>query len=323
MTHRSALVTGGAGFIGSHLVDRLVRDGWKVRVLDSLATGSLDNLEALSGRVEFVHGDIRNADACARACEGVQTVFHLAAIASVASSVADPLTSHDVNITGTLNLLNGARKAGVRRFVFSSSASVYGNAEVAPTREDQPLNPQSPYASGKACGEFYCRNFWELFGLETVILRYFNVFGPRQSAVSGYAAAIPAFVDAAIEGRSPTIFGDGKQTRDFVYVQNVAAANVLAAIAPGAAGEVLNVAGGTGIALLDVLTELETLVGRTIRPVFQPSRPGEVRHSLADTSRARAILGYYPQVSFEEGLAQMVPRAYEASREGAVLAAVA
>jgi nucleoside-diphosphate-sugar epimerase len=306
---RTALVTGGAGFIGSHLVSRLLGQGWRVRVLDNLSSGVRENLPP-HGDLEILEGDIRDYALCHRACERVDSVFHMAAIASVASSVDDPVTSHDVNITGTLNVLMAARDEDVRRFVFSSSAAVYGNADKSPTDEEQPLKPQSPYATGKASGEMYCRNFWDLYGLEVVVLRYFNVFGPRQSTNSGYAAVIPAFVQAAVESGVPVVYGDGLQTRDFVYVDNVVAANIRAALAPGIAGKTLNVAGGEGISLLSLLSALERISATRLKPAFKPARAGEVRHSCADISQARSAMGYEPLVSYTTGL----ERTLEAAR---------
>lgn len=303
----TALVTGGAGFIGGHLAERLLTEGWRVRVLDNFSSGLRENL---AGRdVEVIEGDIRNPETCSRACRGVDSVFHLAAIASVASSVADPIHSHDVNVNGTLNMLMAARDQEVRRFVLSSSASVYGNAEQVPTPEDAPLMPPSPYATGKACGEMYCRNFWSLYGLETVILRYFNVFGPRQNPVSGYAAVIPQFVGAALRGESPVVYGDGRQTRDFVYVGNVVAANIRASMTEAVAGMTFNVAGGEGISLLQLLAELEGLTGRPLNPEFRTARAGEVLHSRADVSNARQYLRFVPEVSFREGLRSTVEAA--------------
>lgn len=299
---KNALVTGGAGFIGSHVVERLLQDGWRVRVLDNFSSGSDDNLEWAEG-AEVEHGDIRDLETCQRACRGTNAVFHLAAIASVQVSIDKPVLSHDINLGGTLNMLLAARDQGVQRFVFSSSASVYGNSTVLPTTEDLPLSPQSPYASGKACGEFYCRHFWDLFGLETVVLRYFNVFGPRQNARSGYAAVIPRFVEAAITGAAPVVFGDGGQTRDFVYVGNVADANLRAATAPCGAGGVFNVGGGTQISLLDLLDALGGVTGRKLKPEFLPARAGEVYHSRADINRAREVLGYGPTLTLARGLA--------------------
>jgi nucleoside-diphosphate-sugar epimerase len=299
---RSALVTGGAGFIGSHLVRRLLRDGWTVRVLDNLSSGSRAYLSELSGDLELQVGDVRDPDTCSTACAGIDTVFHLAAVVSVVQSIEDPVLSHDVTLGGTLKMLMAARATGVRRFVFSSSAAVYGSPEVMPVNERQPIDPQSPYGIDKATGEMYCRCFHELFGMETVALRYFNVFGPRQSAKSGYAAVIPLFVAAALAGNSPTIYGDGLQTRDFVYVANVVDANLLAASAPDAAGKTINVAGGESISLLDLVTVIERCTNRPLNPKFAPARAGEVRHSKADISQARLLLGYTPAVSVENGL---------------------
>lgn len=309
---KRALVTGGAGFIGSHLTARLLAEGWQVRVLDNLNSGAEANICALPGDLELMHGDIRDVSACRTACSGVDSVFHMAALASVVGSIADPLHSHEVNLGGMLNMLTAARDADVRRFVFSSSAAIYGNAESLPTTEDQSYEPQSPYATHKACGEFYCKNFYNLYGLETVILRYFNVFGPRQTLNSGYAAVVPLFIQAALEGRSPTIFGDGRQTRDFVYVGNVVAANLLAATQKGAAGATFNVAGGAGLSLLELVSYLEEFAGRSLNPVFQPERVGEIKHSVADVTRAQNLLGFTPEVSVAEGLR----RTYEAYREG-------
>ena len=304
---KTALVTGGAGFIGGHLVRRLLAEGWRVRVLDNFSSGFQEHLRERD--VEVIAGDIRDPQACHRSCRGVDSVFHMAAIASVASSVADPLTSHDVNVNGTLNMLMAARDGDVRRFVLSSSASVYGNADQVPTPESAPLLPPSPYATGKATGELYCRNFWSLYGLETVILRYFNVFGPGQNPVSGYAAVIPQWIGATVRGERPVISGDGEQTRDFIFVENVAAANARAAMADGVAGMTFNVAGGEAISLLRLIEELEDLSGRPLHPEFRATRAGEVRHSRADVSLARQHLRFVPEVSFRNGLRST----YEAS----------
>jgi nucleoside-diphosphate-sugar epimerase len=309
---RNALVTGGAGFIGGHLAHRLAREGWNVRALDNFSSGSRERLRSIADRVELIEGDVRDPDACQEACRGVDTVFHMAAIASVVSSVADPVTSHDVNVNGTLNMLTAARDQNVRRLVFASSASVYGNSDVVPTTEDLPIHPESPYATGKACGELYCRNFWELFGLQTVVLRYFNVFGPGQSPVGGYAAVIPKFVGAVAANETPVVYGDGLQTRDFVYVGNVVSANILAATTEAAAGTTLNVAGGRGISLLDLLHELEQISSKALKPEFRPGRDGEVRHSVADISRARQVLGYEPEVGLRSGLEATLAVAYAA-----------
>jgi nucleoside-diphosphate-sugar epimerase len=315
---REALVTGGAGFIGSHLVERLLREGWRVRVLDNFSTGSGANLESAQRDLEVIEGDIRDAARVRQACAGVDTVFHLAALVSVVGSVADPLASHSVNVNGTLSLLVAARDAGVRRLVFSSSTAVYGDAQHVPTGEETPIAPQSPYGSDKAACELYCRNFHDLYGLETVALRYFNVFGPRQNACSGYAAAIPAFVQATLEGRRPVIFGDGLQTRDFVYVENVVQANVLAANAPAAGGGAFNVASGVSVSLLDLLGVLSRVAGRQLDPVFHEARTGEVRHSRADITRAASVLGYEPAFSLADGLALTVEAYRRAEGSSAV-----
>jgi UDP-glucose 4-epimerase len=293
-------------------VERLLSEGWNVRVLDDLSSGSRDNLHSVLDDIELIVGDVRSPKTCEDACTGVDSVFHLAAIASVLSSVEDPVRSHEVTLGGTLQMLLAARDAEVRRFVFSSSASVYGNAEAVPTTEDQPLDPQSPYASCKAAGEFYCRNFNGLYGLETVVLRYFNVFGPRQSALSGYAAVIPCFIKAALDGETPRVYGDGLQTRDFVAVENIAEANFLAATVSGMGGQVFNIAGGECISLLDLLATLESLIGLPLTPEFRPARPGEVRHSRADISLARNLLGFEPAVTLPTGLERTLRAAREA-----------
>ncbi len=303
------LVTGGAGFIGSHVAKALLKAGGRVRVLDDLSSGFTTNLPS-DPSLELMEGDIREADTCRRALEGVTCVFHLAAIASVIGSIENAAFTNEVNVAGTLNLLGAAKDAGAKRFVFSSSASVYGDALVVPTDEAQPLSPQSPYASGKACGEFYGNNFAEIFGLEFVTLRYFNVFGPYQNLHSGYAAVIPLFVKAALTGASPTIYGDGLQTRDFVFVEDVAEANLKAAAAPGVSGQAYNIAGGNAITLLDLLEALEKASGRSLTPRFAPARSGEVRHSRASTEKALRDLDFKPQTSLEAGL----KRTYELTR---------
>lgn len=297
-----ALVTGGAGFIGSHVIEVLLRYGWRVRILDNFRTGSRANLHTLSSDVEIIEGDIRCLSTCQIACRGIDSVFHLAALASVASSVADPLESHAVNVAGTLNLLVASRDAGARRFIFSSSASVYGNAHIVPTDELQPLQPQSPYASDKASCELYGSNFRTLYGLEFVTLRYFNVFGPRQNLNSGYAAVIPSFIQAALEDRDPCLYGDGKQTRDFVFVEDIARANLLAATASGIGGRTFNVAGGKAISLLDLLAALEVAAGKSVKARFEAGRTGEVRHSRAEVSAAQRDLGFVPQITLAEGM---------------------
>ncbi len=310
---RLALVTGGAGFIGSHLVDALVQRGWRVRVFDNLSSGSEANLKHPSGAVELVVGDIRDGAAIGRACAGVDTVFHLAAFISVPGSVDDPATADAVNIGGTLNVLIGARDAGARRLVFSSSAAVYGEPDVLPTPESYLPAPGSPYGIEKLYGEHMSRIFASLYGLETVSLRYFNVYGPRQNPASEYAAVIPKFADALTHGRVPTIFGDGGQTRDFLFVRDVARANILAAESDLAVGSVINIASGNAVSVLDLCSMMRDLCGCDAQPCFGQARKGDVRQSLADVRRASALLGFTASVSLREGLQQTI----EAMRAGA------
>ncbi|HET9014448.1 MAG TPA: SDR family oxidoreductase [Thermomicrobiaceae bacterium] len=300
------LVTGGAGFIGSHLVERLVADGRRVRVLDSFATGRRENLAPVLGEVELLEGDLRDPAAVGRAVAGVEVVFHLAALPSVPRSIRDPATTVAVNVTGTLNLLLAARDAGCRRVVFASSSSVYGDTSVLPKVETMAPRPRSPYAVSKLTGEQLCAVFTQLYGLETVALRYFNVYGPRQDPASPYAAVIPRFIRALSRGESPVVYGDGEQTRDFTYVTDVVEANLRAADAPGVSGQVLNVAGGEAIALNRVLAVLADLLGVPARSRYASPRPGDVRHSRADIGAARAALGYVPAVPFVAGLAATV-----------------
>jgi UDP-glucose 4-epimerase len=298
-----ALVTGGAGFIGSHLVDALLARGDDAVVLDNLATGRLDNLPA---GVEVIEGDVTDPATVAEAVAGCEVVFHQAALGSVARSVADPLASDQANVRGTLAVLDAAHRAGVRRVVLASSSSVYGGASQVPTPETAPLVPRSPYAVTKLAGEHYARVFWELHGLETVCLRYFNVFGPRQRHDSPYAAVIPLFVDALLRGVPPQVHGDGRQSRDFTFVADAVAANLRAAEAPAdrCAGRAYNIARGRPASLLELLDLLSDELGVSVTPVHTDPRPGDVRHSHADISAARRDLGYAPAVSFREGLAR-------------------
>ncbi len=300
---RSVLVTGGAGFIGSHLVDALVRRGDRVTVLDDLSTGRLDNVAT---GVELVVGDVADGDVVRRAVAGAEVVFHLAAHRAVLRSVEDPLSTDRVNVHGTLTVLDAARRAGVRRVVYASSSSVYGGTAPLPTSEDAPMNPRSPYAVSKVAGEAYCRVFSHLFDLETISLRYFNVYGPRQRSDSAYAAVIPLFEHALASGQRPLIYGDGRQTRDFTYVDDAVEANLAAAEAPSSqcSGRAYNVSGGHRVSLLDVLGVLSELIGGRSDPEFTDSRPGDVRHSEADLSAARADLGYRPSVALVDGLAR-------------------
>ncbi len=300
-----ALVTGGAGFIGSHLVDALVTRGDDVRVLDDFATGRRENL---NGAAELVEGSVADEAAVARAVAGVEVVFHLGALGAVSRSVADPRASNAANVDGTLNVLTLGRDAGVRRVVFASSSSVYGGAEQVPTPESVPLRPRSPYAVTKLTGDWYTRIFAELYDLETVVLRYFNVYGPRQRPDAAYAAVIPLFAAALVAGERPTVHGDGTQSRDFTYVTDVVAANLAAASAPAdaASGRAFNVAPGEGTNLLQLLDGLAQRIGVTPDPVFVDPRPGDVKISCADATAAREVLGWAPTVSIPAGLAHYV-----------------
>jgi nucleoside-diphosphate-sugar epimerase len=301
------LVTGGAGFIGSNLAEALLAAGHHVRVLDNFLTGKRENLAGLAQRYgesfDLREGDIRDPAGTRKAMEGIDYVLHQGALPSVPRSVADPVLSNEINVAGTVNVLVAARDAGVRRVVFAASSSAYGDTPVLPKRESMNPNPKSPYAAQKLAGEHYMRIFHEVYGLETVSLRYFNVFGPRQDPKSMYAAVIPRFITCALRGEPPTVYGDGRQTRDFTYIDNVVQANLAACSAPkGACGGVFNVACGERVSLLDILEIVYALAGKRSDPVFEPSRPGDVRDSLADISRARDVLGYDPKVPFRDGL---------------------
>ncbi len=300
------LVTGGAGFIGSHIAAALVERGDTVRVLDNLSTGHLGNMESFSDRIEFFEADLLDADAVARAVSGVECVFHQAALASVPRSVNRPLDTNAACVTGTVILLDAARAAGVGRVVYAASSSAYGDQPTSSKREtDLPL-PISPYAAAKLAGEYYCRAFTATYGLETVALRYFNVFGPRQDPKSEYAAVIPRFITAILSGEQPVIYGDGQQSRDFTFVANVVHANLLAADAPNVAGQVLNIANGTQFSLLVLLASINDLLGTCVQPRHDPPRAGDVRESLADITQARQLLGYETQVGFQEGLRRSI-----------------
>lgn len=307
------LITGGAGFIGSHLVDRLLADGHEVTVLDDFSTGHRENLAHVAGDIRLVEGDLRDPAAVADAVGGCEAVYHQAALASVPRSMKDPARVHAVNVDGTMNVLLAAREAGTRRVVFASSSSVYGDTEVLPKVETLPVSPRSPYAATKAAGEAYLVAFHAAFGLETVVLRYFNVYGPRQSARSQYAAVIPLFIDAMAAGRPPTIEGDGEQTRDFTYVEDLVDAVVRAASAPGAPGMIMNTGGGRRISILDLARAIAEATGFAGDPVHVDPRPGDVRDSLADTTRAREILGWTPRVPLEDGITRTVRAAATAA----------
>ncbi len=296
------LVTGGAGFIGSHLCEELVCRGESVTVLDNFATGRRENLSAIAQRLRIVEGDLRDLAIVRQAVQVADYILHQGALPSVPRSVTDPITTHQVNTEGTLNVLVAARDERIKRVVFASSSSVYGDTPVLPKREDMAPAPKSPYAVSKLVGEHYCRVFCDIYGLETVCLRYFNVFGPRQDPTSEYAAAITKFVRAILDGAQMTIYGDGEQTRDFTYVANVVEANLLAAKAPGAAGQVINIACGCQISLNEVVRCLAGISGCEPQVQCDPPRPGDVKHSRADISRAEALLGYQVQVPLEAGL---------------------
>jgi nucleoside-diphosphate-sugar epimerase len=297
----SYLVTGGAGFIGSHLAEELVRRGNRVRVVDSLITGKRRNLDHIPG-VEFLEGDLAEMAVCERAVQGVDYVLHEAAIPSVPRSVEDPVTSNRSNIDGSLNLLVAARDARVKRLVYAGSSSAYGNTPALPKREDMPPRPLSPYALQKLVAEQYCQMFTRLYGFETVTIRYFNVFGPRQDPGSPYSGVISVFFSALLDGRAPTIYGDGEQTRDFTYVANVVDGVLRACEAPRAAGEVINVATGHRISLNDLLKTMNSIVGSNVVPRYAPPRAGDVRDSQADVSKAKDLLGYTPTVTLKDGL---------------------
>jgi len=294
-------VTGGAGFIGSHLAEELTRRGHAVRVADSLVTGHLRNLEHVPG-VEFLEGDLADLSFATRAVQGMDYVLHQAAIPSVPRSVADPISSNRANVVASLNLLVAARDAGIRRFVFAGSSSVYGNAPTLPKQEDMAPQPLSPYALQKLVAEQYCQLFTRLYGLETVTIRYFNVFGPRQDPGSPYSGVISLFATALLEGRQPTIYGDGEQTRDFTYVSNVVDGVLRACDARDAAGQVFNVATAGRTSLNGLLDVMNAIVGSQLQPVYKEGRPGDVKDSQADISKAQRLLGYMPVVSLHDGL---------------------
>lgn len=300
------LVTGGAGFIGSHIVRGLLNAGHSVRVLDNLCTGHRTNLEEVSDRIEFIEGDVTDPIACKEALSGVERVFHQAALASVPLSLERPLDTHSACATGTLNILNESVKANVRKFVYAASSSAYGDQPTSSKRESDLPMPLSPYAVAKLCGEYYCQAYFHSFGLETVGLRYFNVFGPRQDPDSPYSAVIPIFVSRILSGQSAIVYGDGLQSRDFTFVSNVVHGNLLAAERPNIGGRVFNLADGRQTTLIQLLKLLGQMLGIAPKIDFQPARVGDVRESLADISLARRLLGYEPKFNLEEGLKQTI-----------------
>ena len=300
------LVTGGAGFIGSNIVQTLLGKGEKVRVIDNFITGKRENLQEFMDDIELVEGDIRDLDAARKAVKGVDYILHQAALRNVAKSMEDPLLNGEINVMGSLNMLTAGKEAGVKRLVYASSSSVYGETETFPEKEDDPTNPVSPYAVSKLAGELYCAVFSNSFGLETVALRYFNVFGPRQNPESKYSAVIPAFLACMLENQSPEIHWTGKQSRDFTYVSNVVDANLAAAKAPRAAGKVVNVACGNCYSVMDVFNGLNRILGKDIKPTHTPKRAGDVMKTQADISNLKELLGITKMVNFEEGLQKTV-----------------
>ncbi|MEQ8848200.1 SDR family oxidoreductase [Botrimarina sp.] len=300
------LVTGGAGFIGSHIATALARRGDRVRVLDNLSTGYPRNLAHLGQQVELIRGDVADAAAVDRAVDGAELVFHQAAMASVPASLRTPMESHSACMTGTVQVLDSARRAGVRRVVMAASAAAYGDQLSAAKRETDPAKPLSPYAASKVASELYCQAFAASFEIEAVALRYFNVYGPRQDPASEYSAVIPIFVTKMLGGERPTVFGDGMQSRDFVFVEDVVRANLLAAEAPQASGRVINIGTGRHTTLLDLIDAINAAAGTTLEPVFADPRPGDIRESLADITLARTLLGYEPRVAFADGLKQSI-----------------
>jgi UDP-glucose 4-epimerase len=299
---KRVVVTGGAGFIGSHLVKKLLDSGVSVTVLDNLSTGRVSNIETVREHVEMVDADVRSLDSLTRPLHGADVVFHLAALPSVPRSLRDPVTTHEVNATGTVNVLVKSREASVSRVIVASSSSIYGNPETLPVMEDLPMSPQSPYAASKASAEIYASAFWKVYGLETVRLRFFNVFGPRQDPNSLYSAVIPLFMQAVMERRPCRVYGDGSQSRDFTYVDNVVHACMLAAQSEGCAGEAINCAAGERRSLLDLVAAIERVTGSPLPRQHDQARHGEVLHSMADISKASRLMGYSPLVDFEEGL---------------------
>jgi nucleoside-diphosphate-sugar epimerase len=306
MVAKMYLVTGGAGFIGSNIVRRLMADGEKVRVLDDYSTGKRENLAGLKG-LEIIEGSLTDIRAVREALAGVEFVLHQGAIPSVPRSVADPLLSNEANVSGTLTLLVEARSAGVKRVVFAASSSAYGDTEILPKVETMPADPLSPYAVGKYSGELYARVFADIYGLETVSLRYFNIFGPFQDPASEYAAVIPKFIQSMLKDEAPTIYGDGEQSRDFTYIDNAVEANLLACKSKTVGrGEVINVACGERYTLNELVAALNEILGTEISPIYTESKPGDVKHSLATIERAKELLGYEVKVDFREGLRRTV-----------------
>lgn len=300
------LVTGGAGFIGSNICAKLINQGSFVRVVDNLITGKKNNLKNILDRIDFIEADMGDENVAREAMKGVDVVLHQGALSSVPRSVDDPAATHKHCVDATFTLLLAARDAGIKRFVYAASSSAYGDTPTLPKVESMPPGPLSPYAAAKVVGEYYAKVFYEVYGLETVSLRYFNIFGPNQDPASQYAAAIPAFVTAILKDEKPTIFGDGEQSRDFTYVDNVVEANLLAAKAEHTAGEVLNIACGRAVTVNQIIEIINELLGKNIKPLYTDPRPGDVKHSLADITLAEKTIGYKPTVQFKQGLQKAI-----------------
>jgi len=300
------LVTGGAGFIGSHIAEELVERGHKVRIVDNFLTGKRENIASFLDKIELIEGDIRDFSLCKRASDGVDFVLHQAALPSVPRSIEDPLMTNEINVKGTLNLLLASRDAGVKKFVFASSSSVYGDDPRLPKKEGEEEAPLSPYAISKLVGEMYCQVFSQIYSLSTVCLRYFNIFGPRQDPYSQYSAVIPNFINKMVKEESPTIFGDGEQSRDFTYVANVVEANKLAVEAKDVFGEILNIACGERTTVNSLVIEINQILKKDIKAIYDKLRPGDVMHSYADISEAENVLKYKPLISFSEGLKRTI-----------------
>ncbi|MBN2377501.1 MAG: SDR family oxidoreductase [Sedimentisphaerales bacterium] len=301
-----ALVTGGAGFIGSNMIRFLLEKGQQVRVLDNFETGKRENLAEIADQIEVVEGDIRDQEAVKRSVDSVEVVYHLAALGSVPRSIKEPRTTHDVNVTGMLNVLESCRAAQVKRLVFASSSSIYGDSDVLPQHEGLLIAPISPYGASKAIGEIYNKAYYATYGLQTISLRYYNVFGPRQDPTSQYAAAIPLFVSALMRNTPPTIFDDGEQTRGFTFIENVMNANWKAANAPETHGEAINISTASAVSVNTVVNTIKELLGKDIAPNYAPPREGDIKHSLADVSLAKKVIGYEPTVTFDQGIRRAI-----------------
>ena len=300
------LVTGGAGFIGSNIVEGLLKNRESVRIIDNLSTGNIHNLDNFRSEIEFIEGDIQDLSTIQKAMNGIEFVFHQAALPSVPRSIENPVASNDSNISGTLNVLLAARDNNVKRVIYAGSSSAYGDTPTLPKQEDMTPHPLSPYALTKLTGEYYCKIFNSVYGLETLTIRYFNVFGPRQNPASQYAAVIPKFIESLLKDQPPTIYGDGEQSRDFTYIENVVSANILASKAKKTSGEIVNVATSTRTTINQLFYTLKDLLEKDINPIYGEAQKGDVKHSLADITRARKILGYKPVVNLEAGLKRTI-----------------